>query len=69
MCIPLQLAANSGNERAILGAERFILLAALVAMLRFLYATGQDVTLKGWTQVGGAQRETVITALPVVFVR
>ncbi|KAG5187103.1 hypothetical protein JKP88DRAFT_260321 [Tribonema minus] len=46
-----KFASESGNERAILGAERFVLIAAVAALIRWIYATAQAVVLRGWTQL------------------
>jgi hypothetical protein len=39
------------KDRAILGAERFIILAAVIGLLRLLYSVAQTVILKGWIEV------------------
>ncbi|CAN0429515.1 unnamed protein product, partial [Ectocarpus sp. 12 AP-2014] len=39
---------ETSNERALLGAELFVLLAGLVSLARSLYRTGEGMVLEGW---------------------
>jgi hypothetical protein len=47
----VQYTQNVSKDRAILGAERFIILAAVIGLLRLLYSVAQTIILKGWIEV------------------
>eukprot|EP00904_Undaria_pinnatifida_P000099 jgi/Undpi1/1008/HiC_scaffold_10.g04472.m1 len=46
-----QYISETSDERALLGAELFVLLAALVSLARSLYSTGQGMVIEGWEYI------------------